>query len=262
MQILVQKFGGSSLQTKENRKFVKRHIREALNENFKIIVVVSALGKSPDPYATDSLLKLIDYPATNASDRELDLLLSCGEIISAVVLSNELKQSGIKSIAFTGAQAGIRTNDNYSNAKIKYVSTSSLLHAFETHDVVIVAGFQGASEDEEVTTLGRGGSDTTAAALGAAIQAVRADIFTDVDGIMTADPKIVKQAQVLSKCTYTETSLLAYQGAKVIHPQAVEIAMQAKLPLHIRSTMEQSPGTLITSSSTSSTYEIKKRAPT
>ena len=245
MQILVQKFGGSSLQTSENRKHVISHIEEALQQQYKIIVVVSALGREPEPYATDSLLKLVNYPSTYASERELDLLLACGETISAVVLSHELKDMGVHAIALTGAQAGIVTTENHMQAKIKYIDTKRLMHAFHTYDVVVVAGFQGQTLSGEITTIGRGGSDTTAAALGVATNAVRADIFTDVDGIMTADPKIVETARALKVCTYTETCNLAYQGAKVIHPRAVEIAMQAELPLHIRSTYQKTMGTLI-----------------
>ncbi|WP_405102096.1 aspartate kinase [Oceanobacillus sp. FSL H7-0719] len=245
MQLLVQKFGGSSLQTSKKRLHVMNHIKEALEEHDKIIVVVSAIGKHPSPYATDSLLKLVNYPITHAADRELDLLLACGEIISAVVLSNELKQKGINAIALTGAQAGITTNDYHTNAKIKYVDPSQIMDTLQSHDVIVVAGFQGETDKGEVTTIGRGGSDTTAAALGAAVKAVRADIFTDVPGIMTADPRIVEHAQILKNCTYTETCNLAYQGAKVIHPHAVEIAMQAKLPLHVRATEQKTQGTFI-----------------
>lgn len=245
MEIIVQKFGGTSLQSRKTRQHVLFHIREAIQMQFKVIVVVSALGKSPEPYATDSLLDLVDYPQTNASERELDLLLSCGEIISAVVVANELKAIGIKATAFTGAQAGILTTDKHMNAKIKAVNPKRLLDAFQMYDVVVVAGFQGVTENGDVTTIGRGGSDTTATALAVTTEALRAEIYTDVDGIMTADPKLVETARVLENCTYTETCNLAYQGAKVIHPQAVEIAMQAKLPIHIRSTFKRSQGTLI-----------------
>lgn len=245
MNIVVQKFGGTSLESKRTRKHVVYHIQEALNKKNKVIVVVSALGKHPAPYATDSLLKLVNYPQTNASDRELDLLLSCGEVISAVVVANELKAKGIAAVAFTGEQAGITTTDYHMKARIKQVDTRHLLDTFHTHDVVVVAGFQGKTEQGNVTTLGRGGSDTTATALAIATKANKAEIFTDVDGIMTADPKIVTKAKVLAYCTYTETCNLAYQGAQVIHPQAVELAMQAELPLHIRSTYKRFNGTFI-----------------
>lgn len=245
MKILVQKYGGTSLANFKNRINVRRHVQDALDKDYKLIVVVSAIGKAPSPYATDSLLKLVNYPHTKLSDREIDLLLACGEIISATVLSNELKQDGISVMTLTGAQAGILTNTNHTNANIKYIDSTRIMQSFERSDVVVVAGFQGATLNGEITTIGRGGSDTTAAALGAAINAVRTDIFTDVEGIMTADPKIVDQARVLKNCTYDETCNLAYQGAKVIHPQAVEIAMQAKLPLQIRATNKKQSGTLI-----------------
>lgn len=250
MQLLVQKFGGSSLQTSEKRLHVINHIQEALEDHDKIIVVVSAIGKQPFPYATDSLLQLVNYPISHATERELDLLLACGETISAVVLSNELKQRGTQAIALTGAQAGITTNAYHTNAKIKHVDPTRIMTTFQSNDVIVVAGFQGETDEGEVTTIGRGGSDTTAAALGVAVKAVRADIFTDVPGIMTADPRIVENAQILKNCTYTETCNLAYQGAKVIHPQAVEIAMQAKLPLHIRATEQKMKGTLISAKKT------------
>src|SRR5690606_8309652 len=139
----------------------------------------------------DSLLGLVNYPHTKSSDRELDLLLSCGEIISAVVVANELKEAGVNAAAFTGAQAGIITSDTHTNAKIKSVNPKRILQALDTHDCIVVAGFQGETESGDITTIGRGGSDTTAAALAVATGAVKAEIFTDVDGIMTADPKIV-----------------------------------------------------------------------
>jgi aspartate kinase len=245
MDIVVQKFGGTSLKSKESRKHVVYHITHALREQNKVLVVVSALGKPPDAYATDSLLNLVNYPATYNTPREIDLLLSCGETISAVVVANELKESGIRAYALTGPQAGIITNNEHMNAKIKQVIPSKILTLFNNHDVVVVAGFQGKTEDGEITTIGRGGSDTTAAALALATHAKRAEIYTDVDGIMTADPKLVRKARVLSHCTYNETCSLAYQGAKVIHPHAVELAMQGKLLLHVRSTYKRKNGTLI-----------------
>ena len=248
MQILVQKFGGTSVQSEENRKHVIKHIKNALVKDYKLVVVVSALGRKPDPYATDSLLGLINFPNTKSSDREIDLLMSCGEIISSVVLSNELKKHHINATALTGAQAGFITNEDFTQAKIKEVKPERIYKELEENDVVVVAGFQGKTESGEITTIGRGGSDTSAAALGAALQAEMVEIFTDVEGIMTADPRIVENAHSLDVVTYSEICNLAYQGAKVIHPRAVEIAMQAKIPLRVRSTYSLEPGTLVTSS--------------
>lgn len=248
MQILVQKFGGTSVGTKKNREHVIKHIKEALMKDYKIVVVVSALGKKPDPYATDTLLNLVDFPANQNSNRELDMLMSCGEVISAVVLSNELKKHHITATALTGAQAGFLTTDDFTRAKIKKVNQARILNEFEKNDVIVVAGFQGQTETGEITTIGRGGSDTTAAALGTSLLAERIEIFTDVNGIMTADPRVVDSARQLDVVTYTEICNLAYQGAKVVHPRAVEIAMQAKIPMRVRPTYLQDKGTLVTSS--------------
>lgn len=248
MQVLVQKFGGTSLQNNENRKYVINHIRNALVKEYKVVVVVSALGRKPDPYATDSLLDLVEYPAIYNSERELDLLVSCGEVISSVVLSNELNKQHISSKAVTGSQAGIITNDEYTQAKIKEVNPEVILESLNEHDVVVVAGFQGQTTTNEITTLGRGGSDTTAAALGVSLGVESIEIFTDVNGIMTADPQIVKSARQLDAITYNEITNLANQGAKVIHPRAIEIAMQASIPIRVRSTYTEALGTIITSS--------------
>lgn len=249
MKLLIQKFGGTSVQTKENREHVIEQIKSALDQDYKLVVVVSAIGRSPDPYATDTLLKMVDYPNTsNDTKRELDMLMSCGETISSVVLSNELQNKGISATALTGAQAGLITNDDYNEAKIKKVKPDRIKHELKNFDVVVVAGFQGRTEEGDVTTIGRGGSDTTAAAFGASLRADCVEIYTDVEGIMTADPRVVDSACPIDVVTYTETCNLAYQGAKVIHPRAVEIAMQAEIPLRIRSTYSDDQGTLITSS--------------
>jgi len=250
MQLLIQKFGGTSVQTKENREHVVKQIKRGLDKNYKIVVIVSALGRSPDPYATDSLLDMVDYEEeTDSTKRELDMLMSCGETIASVVLSNELQQNDINATALNGAQAGLITNDEYNEAKIKHVKPKRLKHELNSHDVVVVAGFQGRTKSGDITTIGRGGSDTTAAAFGAALQAESIEIFTDVNGMMTADPRVVESASSIDVVTYAETSNLAHHGAKVIHPRAVEIAMQAEIPIRIRSTyLEDEEGTLITSS--------------
>ncbi|KAB8138790.1 aspartate kinase [Gracilibacillus oryzae] len=247
MKVLVQKFGGTSVRDEKIRQKAIEHVKNALNEGFKVIVVVSAMGRYPEPYATDSLLQLVGENTTMLSAKEKDLLISCGETISAVVFSNELLHQNIESIAITGAQAGIITTSEFTNAQIKTMDTelvSSLLYEYQ---VVVVAGFQGRNDHYEVTTIGRGGSDTSATALAAATGAEYVDIFTDVNGIMTADPRMVSTARKLEQISYTEVCNLAYQGAKVIHPRAVEIAMKANIPIRVRSTHEQDPGTLITS---------------
>ncbi|MCP8616469.1 aspartate kinase [Salirhabdus salicampi] len=246
MKIVVQKFGGTSVRSKETREQAIAHVQQAVNDGNKVVVVVSAMGRLGDPYATDSLLQLIEQPDMKVSTREKDLLMSCGEVISSVVFANELAAKGYKAEALTGAQAGFLTNHEYSDAKILNVNPDRIVKDLESFDVVVVAGFQGQTKDGEVTTIGRGGSDTTAAALGAALQAEVIDIFTDVNGIMTADPRIVEKARPLSIVTYNEICNLAYQGAKVIHPRAVEIAMQAEVPIRVRSTYLNDEGTLVT----------------
>ncbi|GAB3066999.1 aspartate kinase [Virgibacillus ainsalahensis] len=247
MQILVQKFGGTSVKSEENRAYVIKHIKAALQKGYKLVVVVSALGRKPDPYATDTLLSLVDVPTNQNANRELDMIMSCGEIISAAVLSNELKNQHIKATALTGAQAGILTTEDFTRAKIKKVNPNRIFNEFENNEVVVVAGFQGETITGDMATIGRGGSDTSAAAIAAALDSDRIEIFTDVNGIMTADPRVVKTARSLNVVTYTEICNLAYQGAKVIHPRAVEIAMQAKIPIRIRCTYLQDTGTLVTS---------------
>jgi aspartate kinase len=246
MKLIVQKFGGTSVKDEKSREQALNHIEKALADQYKVVVVVSAMGRKGDPYATDTLLSLIGGSDSNISKREQDMLLSCGEVISSIVFTNLLLSKGITATSLTGAQAGFRTNADYSNAKIIDMKCDRLLKELETHDVVVVAGFQGAAKNGDVTTIGRGGSDTSAAALGAALNAEWIDIFTDVDGIMTADPRIAENARPLSVVTYTEVCNMAYQGAKVIHPRAVEIAMQAKVPIRIRSTYSDGLGTLVT----------------
>jgi aspartate kinase len=246
MKIIVQKFGGTSVRDEKGRELACGHIQDALNDGYKVVVVVSAMGRKGDPYATDTLLGLVGGTNTKISKRELDMLLACGEIISTVVLSNMLNERGIKATALNGEQAGFRTNNDHTNAKIIEMKCDRLLNTLKEYDVVVVAGFQGVAKNGDVTTIGRGGSDTSAAALGAALNAEWIDIFTDVDGVMTADPRIVENARPLSVVTYNEICNMAYQGAKVVHPRAVEIAMQAKVPIRIRSTYSKSLGTLVT----------------
>ncbi|CAH0346135.1 aspartate kinase [Bacillus sp. CECT 9360] len=246
MKIIVQKFGGTSVRDEESRSHALRHIKKAISDGFKVVVVVSAMGRKGEPYSTDTLYSLVNGSDSKISKREQDLLLSVGETISTVVFTNMLLVNGIKATAYTGAQAGFRTNGEHTSAKIIEMKSERILKELENQEVVVVAGFQGAAKNGDVTTIGRGGSDTSAAALGAALKAEWVDIYTDVDGIMTADPRIAENARPLSVVTYNEVCNMAYQGAKVIHPRAVEIAMQAKVPIRIRSTYTDELGTLVT----------------
>ncbi|ECB9786256.1 TPA_asm: aspartate kinase [Listeria monocytogenes] len=260
MKIIVQKFGGTSVQNEKSRLMAFNHIKQVLKEDYKVVVVVSAIGRYGDPYATDTLLELIGAKNTKLTAREQDTLLSVGETISASVFTNMLKEAGIKAEAFSGGQAGIITSDDHLNAKITEVDTTRLKNALAELDVAVVAGFQGITANGDIATLGRGGSDTSAAALGVSLQADYIDIFTDVDGMMTADPRIVEHARSLPRVSYNEVSNMAYQGAKVIHPRAVEIAMTAKIPMRIRSTYLESTGTLVTSlADDSGHFDVKER---
>lgn len=245
MAILVQKFGGTSLTDHERRERALHHIRKGIEQGYQLVVVLSAMGRKGDPYATDTLLSLLeegDIPL-----REKDLLMSTGEIIASAVMSSALWKEGYPNTILTGGQAGILTNERFGNALITALRPERILRELEEGKIVIVPGFQGMSLDGEITTLGRGGSDTTATALGVALGAEYVDIFTDVEGIMTADPRIVSDARPIDVMTYTEVANLAHLGAKVIHPRAVEIAMQKNVPIRVRSTFSDGEGTLITS---------------
>ncbi|MFZ4454207.1 aspartate kinase [Salibacterium aidingense] len=247
MAVIVQKFGGTSVRDEESRKAASKHVTNAVKNGDKVVVVVSAMGRKGDPYATDTLLSLVNKEQAASSQREQDLLISCGEVISAVIFADLLRSQGWQAMAFTGAQAGFKTNEAFGRAQILDMECEHLQNMLQDLDVAVVAGFQGAGAGGEITTLGRGGSDTSAAALAAALSAAYVDIFTDVDGVMTADPGMVKEASIIESVTYEEICNMAYQGAKVIHPRAVEIARQADIPIRIRSTISGRPGTFISS---------------
>ncbi|MFZ5813752.1 MAG: aspartate kinase [Bacillota bacterium] len=246
MRIIVQKFGGTSVATAEGREMARRRVEQAVRDGFAPVVVVSAMGRSGAPYATDTLIQLANAACTDLAPREMDLLLSCGEIISSVIMAGTIKERGIPAVALTGGQAGILTDDQFGNAHILKVDPNPILRRLRQGQAVVVAGFQGVTRTGEITTLGRGGSDTTAAALGGALKAEVVEIYTDVDGVKTADPRLVPDARTLTVTTYDEIAQMAHYGAKVVHPRAVEIAMQQRVPLRIRSTFEDGPGTLIT----------------
>lgn len=242
----MQKYGGTSLANQEQRDKVCGIVHKTLESGSKVVIVVSAMGRQQEPYATDTLIQMVKEVNPQTDPREMDIIMSCGEIISGVVLVAQLNARGIPARFFTGEQAGIVTDGHFNNAHIQYVNPKNIVTCLQEGLVPVVAGFQGRSENGEWTTLGRGGSDTTASALGVALQAEVIEIFTDVEGIMTADPRIVGNARLLDAITYNEICQLARDGAKVIHPRAVEIAMQSGIPLRVRSTFSDSPGTLIT----------------
>ena len=248
MKILIQKFGGTSVSTPDKRVCVLNKVKEAIKNGYMPVVVVSAIGRKGDPYATDTLLSLIGENKTHLANQEKDLLMCCGEIISSVVLSELFSKEGIKCRVLTGGQAGILTDNNFSNADVLKVDAVKVYDLLMEGTVPIVTGFQGVTKNGEFTTLGRGGSDTTATLLGEALNAEAIEIFTDVDGIMTADPRIVEEAKVIDKISYSEVFQLADHGAKVIHPRAVSYAMKGNIPIYIKNTMSNANGTMISSS--------------
>ena len=248
MKILVQKFGGTSVSTEEKRKLVACKVIKAKSQGYFPVVVVSAMGRKGEPYATDTLLSLIDDNFKVVNPLAIDLLMSCGETISTVIMCNELNNNKIDAVPLTGGQAGIITDSSYTNAVILNVDTKKILDILQNGKIPVVAGFQGRDENDYVTTIGRGGSDVTAAILGAALNAVETQIYTDVDGIMTADPRIVSEATLIKEISYDEIFQFADQGAKVIHPRAVEICKKYNIPLVIKNTMNECDGTLITNS--------------
>jgi len=230
MNFIVQKYGGTSVNTKEKRQNIINNVKEVISEGCMPVVVVSAMGRYPESYATDSLLSLV---GENPIDkRSLDLLSSLGENITTVVVAAELTAAGIPSMPLTGYQAGILTDENFGEGNILSIDTKRLEENAEKGIVSIVAGFQGMSANGEILTLGRGGSDTTACALGGALKAKRVEIFSDVDGVFTADPKLTEKARLLLSIKFEDIFRLADCGAKVIHPRAVLHAMNANVPIH------------------------------
>ncbi|CAM2934056.1 aspartate kinase [Hathewaya histolytica] len=245
MKLIIQKFGGTSVSTEVRRKKTVEKIKGAIKEGYIPIVVVSAMGRIGSPYATDTLISLITKEFKNKNLQALDTIMSCGEIISTVVMCNELFNVGIEALPLSGGQAGIITDNNYNNANILDVDKNKILDIIKDGKIPVVAGFQGITKDGFITTIGRGGSDVTAALLGAALKADKVVIYTDVDGIMTTDPRIVPEASLIKEINYEEIFQFAEQGAKVIHPRAVEIAKKNGIPLLIKNTMSESEGTLI-----------------
>ncbi|MBP6746798.1 aspartate kinase [bacterium] len=241
--ISVLKFGGTSVKNLGRIQHVAEIVRDRLSKDKKqkILVVVSAMGDT-----TDYLLKLGAQCSRTPDKRELDSLLSTGEQISITLLALTLKEMGISARSFTAPQIGIFTEKVHSKARIVDINSDNLNRALVDHDVLVVAGFQGVTADGDITTLGRGGSDTTACALAAAINADVCDIYTDVDGIYTADPNVITEAKLLKRVSYGEVIEMARLGAQVLHPRAVELARQYKVRLRVRNTFKpEHEGTII-----------------
>ena len=240
MALIVQKYGGSSVADADRIKNVARRIAAARDKGDQVVVVVAAMGDT-----TDELIELARQLSKKPDRRELDLLLSTGEIVSSTLLAMALKSMGYEAISLTGAQAGIRTDSTYSRARIQTIESRRVVKELEKGNIVIVAGFQGITEEMDITTLGRGGSDTTAVALAASLGAEICQIYTDVDGVYTADPSLIPEAHQLQELGCEEMRELASYGAKVIHPRAVELGELFNIPIQVASSITNSSGTLI-----------------
>lgn len=239
-QIIVQKYGGTSVGSIDKIKKVAQKIIDTKNKGYKVIVVVSAMGGT-----TNELLEKARAVSSNPSDRELDMLLATGEQVSIALLAMAIRELNHDVISLTGPQCGITTNSTHNKARITNINTERLDSELSKNKIVIVAGFQGLCKKNDITTLGRGGSDTTAVAIAAAINAYKCEIYTDVDGVYTADPRIVSNAKLLNKISYDEMLELASLGAKVLHPRSVELARKFNIPLIVKSSFKDSFGTEI-----------------
>ncbi|HEY7648782.1 MAG TPA: aspartate kinase [Methylomirabilota bacterium] len=240
MALIVQKYGGSSVADAEKIKNVARRVAEQAPGN-QLVVVVSAMGKT-----TDGLIALSRQVSPTPVLREMDMLLSTGEQVTIALLAMALHGLGLKARSLTGPQVGMRTNNVHTQARITRITAERVRQALDAGEIAVVAGFQGLSEEEEITTLGRGGSDLTAVALAAALKADVCEIYTDVEGVYTADPNVVPEARKLPRITYDEMLEMASLGAKVLQSRSVEFAKKYGVAVHVRSTFTSATGTLVT----------------
>ena len=239
--LIVQKYGGTSVGNPDRIKAVATRVVATVRQGHKVVVIVSAMSGE-----TDKLIRYAGQVSSNPTEREMDLLLSSGERITTALTSMAISELGQKAIAFTGRQAGIITDAVYTKAKIERIDADKVNKALDNGYAVVIAGFQGVTEDDEITTLGRGGSDLSAVAVAAALNADLCEIYTDVDGVYTTDPNIVPEARKLEKISYEEMLELASLGAKVLQTRSVEFAMNYNVPVVVRSSFNNNPGTLVT----------------
>lgn len=245
-KIVAQKFGGTSVATPESRQRVVAHIKRTLDEGYRPVVVVSAMGRRGAPYATDTLLDLIHAQGEPVDGRDEDLIFHCGEVISVAIMSHLLKLAGLRSVGLTGLQARVYTDGHWRRAKIVRIDPSRILRHVEQGEVPVIAGGQGATPDEgEITILGRGASDASGVAVGVAVGAEKVEIYSDVPGVAIADPRVIPTARYLRRISYRSMYEIGIYGARVMHPGAVLIAQQGGTPIVARSTFADSPGTLI-----------------
>lgn len=239
-KLIVQKFGGSSVANVERIQNVAKRVVSYKKKGKDLVVVVSALGDT-----TDELIELAAKINNNPSEREMDMLLSTGEQISVALLAMAIHKLGCEAISFTGAQVGIITDANYSKARIIKINADKIQAELKKGRIVIVAGFQGVTLDHDITTLGRGGSDLTAVALAKELKAAECEIYTDVEGIYTTDPRIEPKAKKIKSITFDEMLEMASLGAQVMQPRSIEVAKKFNVPLHVRSSFSNNPGTMI-----------------
>jgi len=240
MAIVVRKFGGSSVATPEKMKGIVNRVLRERDKEERTVIVVSAMGDT-----TDDLIKLAEQINTSPAGREMDMLLATGEQVSIALLAMAFQAQGAPAISLTGPQAGIYTNEAHRKAKITSINPARILRELDAGKIVIVAGFQGLAPTGDITTLGRGGSDTTAVALAGALQAEACEIYTDVDGIYSADPRLVSNARKMREVTFSEMLEMARLGAVVMQPRAVEMGKHCGVPIHVRSTFKPDQGTFI-----------------
>ena len=243
--IIVMKFGGTSVQTEESRRHVIKHIRRNVESGKKVVAVVSAMGRKGDPYATDTLISLLKDVGEPVNPAELDSVMSIGERLSSAYFSHLLTMNGMPAAAFTGGQAGILTDDNPGNAEILEINTSRIRKALSEGKITVVAGFQGVTSEGDVRTLGRGGSDTSAVALGSSLGAEVVEIYSDVDGIANCDPRQIPEAVFMDSVSVTQILSMADEGSKVIHPRAVKASLKTKTEIVVRNTFNEKSGTII-----------------
>ncbi len=249
MELILQKFGGTSVQTKKSRLMCINKIEQFLENNNKLVVVISAIGRKNDPYSTDMLLSLISNDFKKIYPKYMDKLISCGEIISAIVFASELRDRDINAIPVVGKDIGIVTDDNFGNASILNINTEKIVSLLNDGIIPIIAGFQGVTCDGDITTLGRGGSDISAVKLAEVLGCNKVQFFKDVDGLMTVDPKIVVNAKSIDEISYEELFELSIFGNNIIHPKAVKIAMDNNIPIIIKNTFNDFKGTIINNNS-------------
>lgn len=245
MGLIVQKFGGTSLNDINGQSLLLSQVKKAKLEGHDLVVVVSAMGRIGEPYATDTLINLLDISNGPLDPKKKDLIMSCGEIISSAIISHLIDIHGMTSEGLAGFQAGILTDDEFNSANIIDIDVSKILAYLEEGKVVVVAGFQGITENMEITTLGRGGSDITAVTLAGYLGAERVDIFTDVPGIAVIDPKIIPNPPYIDYINYETMYNYATHGAKVIHPKAVLAGEKYLIPIHIRTALLHDGCTII-----------------